>query len=163
MQSRDGPNAWEYRSREIQTDGTRKGRAITVGSVEEYPTESDAQTAAVRLCLNINDPTRRVSNKEITVKALINHYSEHELPDIFHKDGPVAETTSLREQCSPAKGSKAKIRNIMSALYSHAIRWGWTTTNPIKSVRQSAKRQKIPEILTVDELLKLTRTVSKGM
>ena len=43
----------------------------------------------------------------------------------------------------------------MSALYSHAIRWEWTTTNPITSVRQSAKRQKIPEILTVDELVKL--------
>jgi integrase len=54
-----------------------------------------------------------------------------------------------------AKGSKAKIRNIMSALYSHAIRWEWTTTNPITSVRQSAKRQKIPEILAVDELVKL--------
>ena len=54
-----------------------------------------------------------------------------------------------------AKGSKAKIRNIMSALYSHAIRWEWTTANPITSVRQSAKRPKIPEILTVDELVKL--------
>jgi len=43
----------------------------------------------------------------------------------------------------------------MSALYSHAIRWEWTTSNPITSVRQSAKRQKIPEILTVDELVKL--------
>ena len=27
-----------------------------------------------------------------------------------------------------------------------------TTSNPITSVRQSAKRQKVPEILTVDEL-----------
>jgi len=37
--------------------------------VEEYPTESDAQTAADRLRLNIDDPTRRAANKEITVKG----------------------------------------------------------------------------------------------
>ena len=30
-----------------------------------------------------------------------------------------------------ARGSRAKIRNIMSALYSHAIRWEWTDKNPI--------------------------------
>jgi integrase len=67
----------------------------------------------------------------------------------------MAETTLLRNGDPLAKGSKAKIRNIMSALYSPAIRWEWTTSNPITSVRQSAKRQKIPEILTVDELVSL--------
>ena len=51
-----------------------------------------------------------------------------------------------------ANGTKAKLRNIMSALYSHAIRYGWVTTNPITTVRQSAKRQSIPDILTVAEL-----------
>ena len=39
-----------------------------------------------------------------------------------------------------ARGTKAKIRNIMSALFSHAIRWDWAEKNPITSVRQSAKR-----------------------
>jgi integrase len=51
-----------------------------------------------------------------------------------------------------AKGSKAKIRNIMSALYSHAIRWEWADRNPIRSVRQSAKRQKAPDVLTPEEI-----------
>jgi site-specific recombinase XerD len=58
-----------------------------------------------------------------------------------------------------ARGSKAKIRNIMSALYAHAIRWEWATRNPITSVRQSAKRQSVPEILTIDELVKLLKAV----
>lgn len=64
-----------------------------------------------------------------------------------------------------AKGSKAKIRNIMSALYSHAQRWEWITTNPIRHVRQSAKRSRIPTILTpeqvgilLDKLVDLPRT-----
>ena len=38
-----------------------------------------------------------------------------------------------------SRGTKAKIRNIMSAICTHAIRYGWMTTNPIRSVRRSAK------------------------
>lgn len=40
----------------------------------------------------------------------------------------------------------------MSALYSHAIRWDWTRHNPIKAVRQSAKRSHIPTILSIQEI-----------
>jgi integrase len=54
-----------------------------------------------------------------------------------------------------ARGSRAKIRNLMSALYSHAIRWEWTEKNPIKSVRQSAKRMRIPDVLDPDEITAL--------
>lgn len=58
-----------------------------------------------------------------------------------------------------SRGSKAKIRNIMSALFSHAIRWEWATRNPITSVRQSAKREAVPDILTVDELVRLLSAI----
>ena len=51
-----------------------------------------------------------------------------------------------------ARGSKAKIRNIMSALYNHAIRWEWATHNPITHVRQSAKRSSIPTVLTTIQI-----------
>jgi integrase len=54
-----------------------------------------------------------------------------------------------------ARGSKAKIRNLMSALFSHAIRWEWTARNPITSVRQSAKRESVPDALTPEELAAL--------
>lgn len=40
----------------------------------------------------------------------------------------------------------------MSALYEHAMRYGWATANPIKQVRQSAKRLSEPDILTVEEI-----------
>jgi hypothetical protein len=36
-----------------------------------------------------------------------------------------------------AKGTRAKIRNIMSALFTHAMRYEWVDRNPIKLVRQS--------------------------
>lgn len=42
-----------------------------------------------------------------------------------------------------AAGSRAKIRNLMSTIFRHAIRWGWIGQheNPITLVRVSAKRQ----------------------
>jgi len=52
-----------------------------------------------------------------------------------------------------APGTKAKIRNHLSALFAHLIRWElYDKTNPITSVRQSAKRQKTPEILDLKEI-----------
>jgi integrase len=54
-----------------------------------------------------------------------------------------------------ARGTKAKIRNIMSALFNHAIRYEWADKNPIKLVRQSAKRERIPAVLELHELQSL--------
>ena len=51
-----------------------------------------------------------------------------------------------------APGSKAKIRNLMSTLYNHAMRYEWTDRNPIRLVRQSAKRQSVPDVLTAEEI-----------
>jgi hypothetical protein len=50
-----------------------------------------------------------------------------------------------------APASKAKIRNHMSALFSHCIRHElYTKLNPIAPVRQSAFRQRDPDILMLD-------------
>ena len=54
-----------------------------------------------------------------------------------------------------SRGTKAKIRNIMSAVCSHAVRYGWMTTNPIRAVRQSAKRERVVAPLAAEELQKL--------
>ena len=43
----------------------------------------------------------------------------------------------------------------MHVLFEHAIRNEWTDRNPITSVRQGAKRQSIPALLTVEQLSKL--------
>ena len=60
-----------------------------------------------------------------------------------------------REGRSPiAPSTKAKIRNVMSVLFNHAIRYEWPEQgkNPILLVRQSAKRQTIPEYLDPEQL-----------
>jgi hypothetical protein len=52
-----------------------------------------------------------------------------------------------------ASGTKAKLRNLMSAVFRHAIRYRWLGQheNPIAMVRVSAKRKRIPETLTAEE------------
>ena len=49
-------------------------------------------------------------------------------------------------------GSRAKIRNMMHAMFNHAIRWEWHNHNPITRVRQSAKRSRIPVVLNVAQV-----------
>jgi hypothetical protein len=61
---------------------------MIVGSIEDYPTESLAQAEVDDLRLNINPFTSDQLIKDISVGALVNHYREHELPDIFYKDEP---------------------------------------------------------------------------
>ncbi|MHB8303801.1 MAG: tyrosine-type recombinase/integrase [Acidobacteriaceae bacterium] len=52
-----------------------------------------------------------------------------------------------------APSSRAKIRNLMSTVFRHAIRWGWLNQNenPIAMVRVSSKRKRIPVTLTAEE------------
>ena len=53
-----------------------------------------------------------------------------------------------------ANPTKAKIRNLFSVLFNHAIRYEWLEQgrNPITLVRQSAKRKSIPEVLDPSEI-----------
>ena len=59
--------------------------------------------------------------------------------------------------CPLANSTKAKIRSLMSVLFNHAIRHEWLGQgrNPILLVRQSSKRQRIPEWLEPEELTAL--------
>jgi integrase len=53
-----------------------------------------------------------------------------------------------------ANATKAKIRNLLSVLFNHAIRYEWLGQggNPIVLVRQSAKRMRIPDVLEPSEI-----------
>jgi integrase len=59
-----------------------------------------------------------------------------------------------------APGSRAKIRNLMSTLFNHAMRYEWTEKNPIRLVRQSAKRLSTPDVLTAEEIGKILARLS---
>jgi site-specific recombinase XerD len=53
-----------------------------------------------------------------------------------------------------ANGTKQRIRNILSVLFTHAQRYEFVPIghNPIRLVRQSGKRSRIPDILTAGEI-----------
>ena len=61
-----------------------------------------------------------------------------------------------------ADATKAKIRNLISVLFNHAIRYEWLEQgrNPITLVRQSAQRKWTPEILEPHEIQNLLLQLS---
>jgi hypothetical protein len=55
-----GPEGWVFRYRQTQPDGTTKRRSKMIGTVEQYPTESEAWKAAevLRLAANPDNPAQ---------------------------------------------------------------------------------------------------------
>jgi integrase len=164
-----GPDVWIFRWRE-QTPEGRVKRKVVVGTVEQYRSKAAAQKAAEALRANINKETWMPS----TVEHLVTHYTERELPSKAHTTRAVygsyirtwvvphwgvrsvsdVKTVAVEEWLKGlplANGSKAKVRNVMHALFNHAIRHEWAEKNPITLVRQSAKRLRTPDVLDVDE------------
>jgi integrase len=70
-------------------------------------------------------------------------------------------TTKFGEPKPLAGGTREKIRDAMSSIFNHAIRWEFTDRNPItgptkrSGVRVSAKRERTPDILEVQEMQSL--------
>jgi integrase len=164
-----GPAVWSFRYRDGQAN-----RKVKVGTVEQFPTKSAAMKACEFLRTNIN---RHTSIPE-TFGELVDHYTQHELPRKTPYYGEVC-SGYLRTWISPAwgeytlsdikavaveawlgtlplvNGTRAKLRNLMHAIYVHAMRWEMIDRNPISFVRQSAKRTRVPDVLTVEEIRKL--------
>ncbi len=178
-----GREVWVFRWRETQTGGIRRPRKLVVGSVEEFPTERRAWLAVDSLRLNINCDVNEYSQVPRSVVELIRHYESTELADendtVAYSTKQVYKA-NLKNWIEPkwgslllseleelpgvyvenwlktvdlATGTKAKVRNILSALCSHAMRYGWMKNHPIKGkVRQSAKTTRVQFALEVEEL-----------
>lgn len=164
-----GPDVWVFRYRDGQTN-----RKEQIGTVEQYANKKAAMQVCDRLRANIN----RESRVPRTVAELVSHYQQHELPNKTPYTGEVY-TGYLKTWILPtwsgqslsdvrtvaveawlptlplASGTRAKLRNLMHALFNHAMRWEFFDRNPITLVRQSAKRERIPDVLTVEEIGKL--------
>ncbi|HEX6502687.1 MAG TPA: site-specific integrase [Terriglobales bacterium] len=126
----------------------------------------------------------------MTVQLLWEHYSLEELPfkDFSTQDAyrsyakncilprwghvllskvKTIEVERWLRDATGSNGTKAKVKCVMSALFSHAVRWEFTSTNPISSgmpvgsggkrgpstgVRVSAKRAKAPTVLSPEQV-----------
>jgi integrase len=174
-----GPDVWEFLWREFGPDGNRRQRTLTIGSVKDLRTERDALNHIHTLRTNINrDITFPVL---MTFEAIVDHYRQTELladnktektrktylvylqkwilpkwgGEYLHNIKAVAVEQWLRSLDGLTNGSKSKIRNIMSAVFSHAIRYELADRNPITAVRQSGKRTTVPVILDAAEIHRL--------
>jgi integrase len=170
-----GPDVWVFLWRETDTNGERRQRKLTIGSVKEY-TESAAkkEIAALRAEINKEHGPETVSRFKLTLGQIVGHYIQKELPSKAHSTATIYKLNlnnwilprwkdyRLRDvkavavedwlaSLTLAPATKAKLRNIMHAVFEHAIRYEWSEKNPISSVRQSAKRQRIPDVLTPEE------------
>jgi len=151
-----------------------------VGTVLTLPTEAIALKAARALRIDANSQTPLAESGPETIAELVAHYRLKELKEDSHSRKSFPTRAAYRsyldnwvlprwgelklDQIKPvtveqwldgikrAKATRAKIRNLMSALFSHAMRYEWTDKNPIKLVRQSAKRERIPDVLELAEL-----------
>ena len=183
-----GPDVWIFRWYETGTDGKTRYRKAIVGTVEALTNETSALKAAQALRIDVNQQTPRADAGPRTIAMLVAHYRLKELAG--DRNGRKAFSTRSAYECNlenwilprwgdhkldqvkavaveewldsikRAKGTKAKIRNLMSALFTHAMRYEWVDRNPIKLVRQSAKRERIPDVLELEEIQLLLSKLS---
>jgi integrase len=164
-------------------------RNQVIGTVEQYTTKARALSAIETLKMTINRKGfQRLAGLK-TFSELIEHYCLKELPKENHerktrKTKKVYESNlknhilprwggyKLREiltveveewldRLSLAPGSGAKLRNQMSTVFRHGIRWGWIGQheNPISLVRVTSKRRSAPETLTAGEFRAMFATL----
>jgi integrase len=186
LKHKSQPDAWVFRYY-VEEGGRRVYKKKIVGTVIEFPKRKDAEKAIVQLRINVNEGA---AFAPINIEQLAAHYQLVELPLKAHSTAegyrsylnlhvtPTWGKHSLSaiksvqvegwlrnlkkidgQPASP--GTKTKIRNLMSALFSHAIRYEWAATNPITPVRTSAKRLRTPDILTPEEFQALLPELSQ--
>jgi integrase len=108
--------------------------------------------------LGLTNTWRSYSTKAIykvyLKRWIIPKWSERLLSDIR-----TIEVESWLRSLPIARSTCAKIRNVMSVLFNHACRYEFFDGNPIRLVRQSAKRRSPPAVLTAADI----RTPLEGL
>jgi len=156
-----------------------------IGDVDRLPPKAHALRAVESLRAEVNAAQDRLG--KMTLAEAWAHFQLHELrdPDVGRSPSTIAcYEAYFKCQIIPewgsillddvkavavekwlrslelAPGSKAKVRNHLSALFNHAIRHElYTRENPIRTVRQSATRQRDPDVLTINELKKIVQNI----
>lgn len=184
---KQGPAVWEFRWSEKAPDGKRVYRKRVIGSVDLYSDAEEARRAVAGLVAEVNSGESRARSTAMTVAQLCDHFQQRELARndrwrsystkltyiaylrrwiIPHwgkyELGEVrtVEVESWLRNLTLARSSCAKIRNLMSVLFNHAQRYELFDRNPIRLVRQSAKRRTAPNVLTPPEIKALVDSLA---
>ncbi len=172
-----GPDVWQFRWSERAGNGKRVYRKRVIGTVDQCGDASEVRRTAAAIIEAPKD--RFVKPAAMTVEQLAVHFRHHELAQDdgwrsystrrnyeFYLDRWIiprwgkcqlsevrtVEVESWLRTLPLARSSRAKIRNLMSVLFNHAWRYELYDRNPIKLVRQSAKRRTAPNVLTAAEI-----------
>lgn len=183
---KNGPDVWQFHWSERGPDGKRVYRKRVIGTVEQYPDEGAARGAVAALVSEINSHQPIAAPSPLTVTQLANHFEQRELGSDntwrsyatkktykghmkrwivpywgqrWLSEVRTIEVESWLRRLPLAKGTCAKIRNVMSVLFNHARRYELYDDNPIHLVRQSAKRKEAPSLLTAAEIKALVDTL----
>jgi len=176
-----GPDVWIYRWRETTSDGRRKRRGFTVGTVEQYRTEAHALKAAEGMRLLINDGVaarepvlfcgvldrflleqkQEQEAEQITHGTLASYrsmISQHILPkwgDMYLQDVRPALVQDWLRTLTLSPTYKGHIRSLMYRLFDRAMIWELigVDRNPMDlvEVKGISKRRKRPRILQVKD------------
>jgi integrase len=144
---------WVFRWSE-EVNGQRRQHKDVIGSTKQFKTEAAAEREADRMRCKLNEDKQQLSLKHMTFGELVNHYLNHELPN---KSKSTCKTNKLyiKNWINPAwngctanemktmeleswlhsierpDGTKLKIKGIMSAIFSHGVRWQFVDRNPV--------------------------------
>jgi integrase len=150
-----------------------------IGTVEKFPETESARNAVSGLLSEVNWANHRSNSVAMTIAQLCSHFEQRELARsntwrsystkrgyavylrrwiVPHwgryelRNVRTIEVESWLRRLPLAKSSCAKVRNVMSVLFNHACRYEFFDRNPIRLVRQGAKRKTVPNVLTPDEI-----------
>jgi len=178
-----GPDVWEFRYYETDSQGERKRQSVILGDRNLYVTETQARKATQALLLRLNEESPRAEVEAATFGALLDRYVEKELSERYStrksylsnirvhirprwgeypvdKMKPMAMEQWLHDLPLAPK-SKTHVRGIMHLVFKCAERWGIVELgkNPVSLVRvkNASKRLKQPRVLDVAEYFELLK------
>lgn len=148
---------------QINTDGPTDVTSLTMAkAVEHYTLHELADTGEEGKSYSTQN-----RKKSLLGRWVLPHWGKKELRAIktvaVEQWLKTLQTRKLKNKKSKplAGGTREKIRDAMSSIFNHAIRWEFTDKNPItgpvkgSGVRVSAKREQQPDVLDVSEMRKL--------
>ena len=170
-----GPDVWQFRWADRGPLGKRIYRKRVIGTVFQYPEADSARKAVTGLLREISPNPLQRSSLPMTILELCDHFVQRELTNdntwrsystkkaykaylqrwiIPHwGTAPLSEVRTMGVRRLPlAKSSCEKIRGLLSVLFNHACRYEFFDRNPIRLVRQGAKRRSTPNVLTPAEI-----------
>jgi integrase len=172
-----GEMMWEFRFYEIDAVGERQRRAVTVGSLAHFPTESAIRKSPQlqALLLRINSEAAQLGAPALSFGAVLARYEKEEMPERHSTSSsyksnikmhirprwaetPLAGMKSLAvedwlKSLLLAPKTKSHIRSLMHLIFQCARRWELVEKNPIElvRVRGGSKRLRIPRVLTPEQ------------